>query len=99
MSAPVADEREIKLAVDEDFVMPPLESAEIRANDCGVEKMTATYWDTPALQLARSSFGLRHRTDRAWTLKSPSRRAGDLFVRHEEESDGSPKAVPESLVR
>jgi inorganic triphosphatase YgiF len=97
-------EREIKLAVPEEFVLPSLDGLgeDVRAVDTGEHALDATYWDTESLQLYHSQCGLRHRTrdggGGVWTLKGPSRRHGAAVLREETELAGTPDAVPGSLL-
>ncbi|HUZ10478.1 MAG TPA: CYTH domain-containing protein, partial [Acidimicrobiales bacterium] len=73
-------EREIKLDVDLRFEMPDLSAL---ASGCTlvplpVQRLAATYYDTPDLQLLRRGITLRRREDRVaggenlWTLKLPT---------------------------
>ena len=64
-----AIEREIKLAVDARFRLPPLKGSRLPA-----QILTSVYYDTPDLRLARARITLRHRTQgrkSAWQLKLP----------------------------
>jgi CHAD domain-containing protein len=64
-----AIEREIKLAVDAGFRLPPLKGSRLPARI-----LTSVYYDTPDLRLARARITLRHRTQGrkgAWQLKLP----------------------------
>ncbi|HEY1732897.1 MAG TPA: CHAD domain-containing protein, partial [Acidimicrobiales bacterium] len=75
-------EREVKLAVDDDFVVPDLSRFEDLGSAAIVEKLaplelTATYYDTVDLRLLRAGVTLRHRRgdtagDGTWTLKLPA---------------------------
>jgi CHAD domain-containing protein len=62
-------EREIKLAVDATFRLPPLKGTRLPT-----KILTAIYYDTPDLRLARSRITLRRRTEgrkTRWQLKLP----------------------------
>ncbi len=99
----MADEREVKLAVATDFVLPDLEGVApgVHAADRGVHLLEATYWDTTDLRLLHSGHGLRHRTtdgrEGTWTMKGRSRRDGAALVREELEVAGGGEALPEEL--
>jgi len=62
-------EREIKLAVDPDFRLPPLPGILLPRR-----LLTSTYYDTSQYDLAHAGITLRHRVERgkqAWQLKLP----------------------------
>jgi len=65
-------EREIKLTVPAEFVLPPLSdpAADLFAGPAETLELRATYFDTDDLRLARSGASLRHRDD-GWTVKLP----------------------------
>ncbi|MGH7721926.1 MAG: CYTH domain-containing protein [Candidatus Dormibacteria bacterium] len=89
-----AEEREVKLEVPEDFVLPslaPLDS--VTALDRGDARLAAVYWDTADLGLARAGVGLRHRNG-VWTFKGRSRRDGDAVVREEVEVIANADSIP-----
>ena len=90
-----AEEREAKLAVPIDFVMPNPAGLLAGATvvDHGDALLVAVYWDTDDLCLAEAGVGLRHRNG-TWTFKGQSRRDGDAVVREELEVDGEPHRVP-----
>jgi inorganic triphosphatase YgiF len=91
------EEREVKLAVPDDFVLPtPAGLAGVAAVDRGRRTLDAVYWDTPDLQLARAGAALRHRNG-TWTYKGLSRRDGDAVVREEHELDAAGTAIPEAM--
>ena len=97
------EEREIKLDVPDDFVLPGLDgTAGLHAGDPRVHVLDATYWDTDALDLMRGGFGLRHRTSDAaaglWTLKAGSHREDDAMVREEVELPGDAGSPPSQLL-
>jgi inorganic triphosphatase YgiF len=77
------EEREVKLAVAADFVLPSLSGLDgVTAVDAGEELQRAVYWDTDDLALAHAGVGVRHRNG-IWTFKGRSRREGDAVVREE----------------
>jgi inorganic triphosphatase YgiF len=77
------EEREVKLAVATDFVLPSLSGlVGVTAVDEGEELQRAVYWDTDDLGLAHAGVGVRHRNG-IWTFKGRSRRDGDAVVRDE----------------
>ena len=95
-------EVERKLAVDERFVMPDLRlsgAPHVTAQPTVV--LTATYYDTDDLRLARSGVTLRRRTggaDAGWHLKLPTGDAAD--ARDEMQlplKSGRPGNVPDEL--
>ena len=55
------EEREIKIPVGTDFVLPDLDGVVegTRAVERGTVKLSATYWDTDDLVLLRAKLGLR----------------------------------------
>src|ERR1051326_2114743 len=62
-------EREIKLAIDEHFRLPPLPGTPLPRR-----LLTSTYYDTSQYDLAQARITLRHRVERgkqAWQLKFP----------------------------
>ena len=64
-----AVEREIKLAIDPGFCLPPLPGIPLPRR-----LLTSTYYDTSQYDLAHAGITLRHRVDRgkqAWQLKLP----------------------------
>jgi CHAD domain-containing protein len=93
-------EEERKYEVAGSFELPDLAGALPaggRVVELPVARLTATYFDTPDLRLARSGVSLRHRRgDKLpWTVKLPSDIPG---IRHETSRPGRPKAVPPELV-
>ncbi len=67
-------EIERKYEVEPDFVVPPLDRPGRSAADAPPVALTATYYDTPDLRLARARTTLRRRTggaDAGWHLKVP----------------------------
>jgi inorganic triphosphatase YgiF len=62
-------EREIKLAIDDNFRLPPLPGIPLTRR-----LLTSTYYDTSQYDLAQARITLRHRIERgkqAWQLKLP----------------------------
>ena len=91
------EEREVKLAVTDDFVLPPLSDLDGRvAVDAGEQLLRSVYWDTDDLQLARAGVGVRHRNG-IWAFKGRSRREGDAVVREELEVAGDADSVPSQV--
>jgi inorganic triphosphatase YgiF len=91
------EEREVKLRVDGDFVLPvPLALDGLTTVDRGDERLNAVYWDTDDLALARAGVGTRHRNG-VWTYKGASRREGDALVREEIEVVAPPNVMPEEM--
>ena len=83
-------EREIKLAVEPDFVLPALPGAPLEARF-----LEATYWDTASRSLARLGITLRHRVENGhgrWQLKLPRG-----VARVELEVSGGPGQPPVDL--
>ncbi|MCW6009144.1 CYTH and CHAD domain-containing protein [Micromonospora sp. CPCC 205371] len=93
-------EEERKYEVDVRFAVPDL-SDRLPAGGQVVEQapvtLTATYYDTPDLRLARAGVSLRHRRGDAepWTVKLPSDAPG---IRHEISREGNPGTPPAELV-
>ena len=86
-----AVEREIKLAVDAGFRLPPLKGSRLPART-----LTSVYYDTPGLHLARARITLRHRTQgrkSVWQLKLPLE-----CGRREVEMPGQASAPPAELL-
>ncbi len=91
------EEREVKLVVDGDFVLPvPLGLEGVASVDRGDERLNAVYWDTDDLALARAGVGTRHRNG-VWTYKGASRREGDALVREEIEVAGPSNVMPDEM--
>jgi CHAD domain-containing protein len=91
-------EEERKYEVDAAFVVPDLAAA----SGCRVVAkspltLTATYWDTADLRLARAGVSLRHRKGdpEPWTVKLPADTPG---ARHEISRPGKPGRVPDDLL-
>jgi inorganic triphosphatase YgiF len=100
----MAEEREIKIPVGADFVLPRLDDAiaGLRAIDRGTVELSATYWDTDALTLLQSHLGLRHRSAPGeagrWTLKAGSGSVGLAVSREETDFIGPPDEPPPAAV-
>jgi inorganic triphosphatase YgiF len=96
----MAEEREIKIPVDTDFVLPDLDDVVdgVRAVDRGTVELSATYWDTDALTLLHSHLGLRHRSAEGeagrWTLKAGNGSVGLAVSREETDFMGPPDQPP-----
>lgn len=90
-----AEEREVKMAVPNGFLMPELGALTgVTITDRGDELLHAVYWDTGNLALAGRGVGVRHRNG-VWTFKGPSRRDGNAVVREELELAGDADHLPE----
>jgi inorganic triphosphatase YgiF len=98
------EEREIKIPVDPDFVLPDLDGVVegTRAVDRGDLELSATYWDTDALTLLHAKLGLRHRSAPGeagkWTLKAGARMIGDAVSRQETDFAGLPEQPPQEAL-
>lgn len=103
-SGAMPEEREIKIPVGMDFVLPDLDGVldGIRAVDRGRVELSATYWDTDALTLLHAKLGLRYRSapgeQGRWTLKAGDRMVGDAVSREETDFPGSPDDPPRAAV-
>lgn len=94
MAAGGAEEREVKLAVADDFSLPPLDGLDgAGVTDHGDQRLRAVYWDSDQLALAHAGVGLRHRNG-VWTYKGGSRREGDAVVREEVETEAAGDSIP-----
>jgi inorganic triphosphatase YgiF len=98
------EEREIKIPVDTDFVLPDLDGVVDGTNavDRGVVELSATYWDTDDLTLLHAKLGLRHRSASGepgkWTLKAGARMVGQAVSREETDFAGPPEQPPDAAV-
>ena len=98
------EEREIKIPVGVDFVLPDLDGVVdgTHALDRGAVELSATYWDTDDLTLLHAKLGLRHRSAPGepgkWTLKAGARMVGDAVSREETDFPGPPDQPPEAAV-
>lgn len=77
-------ELERKLDVDPGFVLPDFAALGYDVDDQGDREMTAVYWDTTDLRLARARYGIRHRSESGWTVKGPSRNHASGFLERSE---------------
>jgi len=100
----MAEEREIKIPVDADFVLPDLDGVVegVRAVDRGTVELSATYWDTDTLTLLHSHLGLRHRRAKGetgrWTLKAGNGSVGLAVSREETDFMGPPQQPPQAAL-
>jgi CHAD domain-containing protein len=88
-------ERELKLDVDDSFVLPDLPGSALEERT-----FTSTYHDTPARSLARARITLRRRVENrksVWQLKLP--REGNGNARTEIEERGGPGEPPPGIAR
>jgi inorganic triphosphatase YgiF len=98
------EEREIKIPVGADFVLPDLDGVVdgTSAVDRGLVELSATYWDTDALTLLHAKLGLRHRSAPGeagkWTLKAGARMIGDAVSREETDFAGPPEQLPQAAL-
>ncbi len=98
------EEREIKIPVASDFVLPNLDQIVdgTSAVDRGVVQLSATYWDTDDLTLLHAQLGLRYRSAPGeagrWTLKAGARMVGHAVSREETDFDGPPDHPPEAAL-
>src|SRR5438132_255205 len=95
-------EREVKLAAPAGFRLPRLESSVDGHSVAPLPRrsLTATYYDTPDLRLARWGLTVRYRTgdNTGWTVKLPEGDGGPALVRRELYFDGGPGEVPADLL-
>jgi inorganic triphosphatase YgiF len=100
----MSEEREIKIPVGPDFVLPDLDGIApgTQAVDRGTVELSATYWDTDDLRLLRAHLGLRHRNAPGepgkWTLKAGSAMVGHAVSREETDFAGPPDEPPQQAV-
>ncbi len=92
-------EREAKLVAPAGLGMPNLDELVpgTRAVSRPVQRLDATYYDTPDLRLARSGITLRHRGGEegpAWTVKFPEDSSASDLVRREIRFEGPSGHVP-----
>jgi|HubBroStandDraft_6_1064221.scaffolds.fasta_scaffold853724_2 inorganic triphosphatase YgiF len=98
MGEQTAFERELKMDVADDFALPDFGGVGAKIEDFDTNTMVAVYWDTTDLRLARANYGVRHRTDGAWTVKGPSRRTAAALLKRSEEEFPGDSAYPPSPV-
>ncbi|MGH8901433.1 MAG: CHAD domain-containing protein [Egibacteraceae bacterium] len=95
-------EREAKLLVGVDFVVPDLVAAidGVTASALGERVLDAAYYDTPDLRLTRWGASLRHRSgdDTGWTVKLPGDPDGSALVRRELTFGGDAGSIPAEAV-
>ncbi len=99
-SAGTSVEREAKLVAPAGLGMPNLDELVpgTRAVSRPVQRLDATYYDTPDLRLARSGITVRHRGGESgppWTVKLPEDGSSSDFVRREIRFDGPSGRVPD----
>ena len=92
-------ERELKMIADADTALPDLTgvSPGVVCGPPSRQEMTAEYYDTPTLSLARWGASLRWRDERPkpkWTVKLPSSSDGSVMSRHEVTFAGPRAKVP-----
>ncbi|MHB8489451.1 MAG: CYTH domain-containing protein [Candidatus Dormibacteria bacterium] len=98
------EEREIKIPVGVDFVLPDLDDVVdgTTAVDRGSVELSATYWDTDDLTLLQATLGLRHRSAPGepgkWTLKAGARMVGQAVSREETDFPGPPGQPPQPAI-
>ncbi|HVC43129.1 MAG TPA: CYTH domain-containing protein [Candidatus Saccharimonadales bacterium] len=98
------EEREIKIPVGVDFVLPDLDDVVdgTTAVDRGSIELSATYWDTDDLTLLQATLGLRHRSAPGepgkWTLKAGARMVGQAVSREETDFPGPPGQPPQAAI-
>ncbi|MBV9412199.1 MAG: CYTH domain-containing protein [Acidimicrobiia bacterium] len=80
-------EREVKLAAPDGFRFPRLDACVngLTISPLPRRSLTATYYDTPDLRLARWGLTVRYRTgdNTGWTVKLPDGDGGPALVRRE----------------
>ncbi|NKQ58541.1 CYTH and CHAD domain-containing protein [Amycolatopsis sp. K13G38] len=95
-------EEELKFSVNDGFVLPELAVLAPQGGEvvrAGTRRLSATYYDSPDLRLARSGVTLRRRTGEdgpPWHLKLPTATAN---VREELTAAGAPDTPPAELAR
>jgi inorganic triphosphatase YgiF len=101
----MAEEREVKLDVEDDFQVPGLHGLASRVEPVprATQHLRAVYYDTDDLALLRMGYGLRHRTDdggtTVWTLKANTSRVGGALVRDEQSVEADAGGIPSDLAR
>jgi len=95
-------EREVKLAAPDGFRFPRLENCVdgLTISPLPRRSLTATYYDTADLRLARWGLTVRYRTgdNTGWTVKLPEGDVGPALVRRELQFEGGPGAVPNDVL-
>lgn len=92
-------ERELKMLAGDDVDVTGVDEAVegLHAGSPIVRRLTAHYYDTATLALARSGLTLRHRTGEGpgtWTLKLPVETTGSALARTELDLTGSVRTMP-----
>lgn len=95
-------ERELKMLAGDDVDVTGVEHAVegLTAGAPTVRRLTAHYYDTATLSLARSGLTLRHRVGEGpgtWTLKLPVESTGSALARTELDLPGSARSMPPEL--
>jgi CHAD domain-containing protein len=95
----VAIEREIKLIADVDVVLPDFTEVlpGLTVGPTSTLQLSAVYYDTPTLSMARSGVTLRARTGEPgpiWTLKLPAPADGSALSRYEHTFDEPLGPIP-----
>ncbi|MBV8302613.1 MAG: CYTH and CHAD domain-containing protein [Acidimicrobiia bacterium] len=95
-------EREVKLAAPDGFRFPRLDASVegLALTPLPRRTLTATYYDTPDLRLARWGLTVRYRTgdNTGWTVKLPEGDGGPALVRRELYFEGPPGEIPADLL-
>jgi CHAD domain-containing protein len=95
-------EREVKLAAPDGFRFPRLDACVngLTISPLPRRSLTATYYDTADLRLARWGLTVRYRTgdNTGWTVKLPDGDGGPALVRRELQFEGGPGEVPAELL-
>jgi CHAD domain-containing protein len=95
-------EREVKLAAPDGFRFPRLENCVngLTISPLPRRSLTATYYDTPDLRLARWGLTVRYRAgdNTGWMAKLPEGDGGPALVRRELQFEGGPDEVPAELL-
>lgn len=98
MGTDVQREREFKLIVTPDAVLPDLDGISgLRVQKIESRDLVATYWDTPQLSLARWGSTLRHRNDQGWCAKLDTGSAGAALAREEVVIAGADDVPPDEI--
>lgn len=93
-------EREVKLAIPSDFVLPALDGVGgWRAGELTEQTYTTTYYDTADLRIARWNCALRYRDGEGWTVKAPSATTALGIVRRERTIQGEPHEPPAEALK
>jgi CHAD domain-containing protein len=93
-------EREVKLTATSSFRLPPLDELAdgVDAVTVAPQRLSATYYDTDDLRLARWGASMRRRTGEGWTVKLPVAAAGQLLAREEVTVPGPDGRPPKAAV-